>query len=528
MEESIGKAATKATIVRYLTIISCRRYLFLSIVVFTTIISVAYSYTIKKKYNAFETILVENEKIINPLMKGLAVAPSPAERLNTIRQLILSRSRLLQVIRKLDLDLNVKTSLELEDLIKKLRKATEIDLKGKNLYLISYEGENPETVKAVVTSICDLFIEENLGETRNAAHDAFNFIEAQLSIYKSKLEDSENALKLFKEKNLGQLPGSENVNMNKLAEYQNSLSSAESELIEAHLQKNLLEKQLSGEKPLILAFSSSNNNSPEVQLAQLKLQLSSLLTRYTENYPDIISIREQIEKLEREISEGSLKTGEGIEKDKDKKTDSTESTTEALNPTYQKLKETLGNINIKINLLNSRINENKAKIEFYSDKVKSIPEQEQELTRLTRDYDVNASIYKTLLNKLEEARISRELEINERGASFQVIDPAQLPLIPSKPNRPLLILIGIALGLVAGFAAIYILHYLDTSFVDLSDARNYFKYPLLANVPIITCDEDIKRKRKSNILFFSIAGAFTASMLILLIIEIVNSHLLFR
>jgi len=518
MQASFNKDNIKILIIRYLNIISCRRYLFFSIFASITVIGVIYSYTAKKKYMSSETILVKKEQIINPLMSGLAISQSPTERLNTIKQIILSRSRLLQVIKKLDLDLHVKTPLELDNLIKDMRKSAGITLTGQNLYLISYEGDSPEVVKNVTITICDLFIEENLGETRGAAHGAFAFIESQLKVYKHKLEESETALRIFKEKNLGQLPGEENDNLNKLANYQNLLSVAESDLKEAQLQKSLLTKQLSGESPLILTFSSSSNNSLESQLAQLNERLSSLLTKYTEKYPNAVSLKEQIELLKQRIAESDKN------KDKSKHDETTEkSTTEGLNPIYQKLREDLGQINIKIDLLNSRIVEYKEKIELYSNKVQSIPTQEQELIQLNRGYDVNSSIYKTLLNKLEEARISRELEVNEKSANFQIIDTAQLPLVPSKPNRPKMILMGGLLGLIAACAAVYGLQYLDNSIIDRYDARDYFQYPILASIPLVTSDENRKKERRNNILFFSIVGAFSASILILLVKEFVST-----
>ncbi|MEW6380109.1 MAG: XrtA system polysaccharide chain length determinant [bacterium] len=506
-----------------MNIISCRKYLFFSIFASITIMSIIYSYTVKKKYVSSETILVEKEKIINPLMEGLAVTQSPEERLNTIKQLLLSRSRLLQVIKKLDLDLPVKTQLELEKLIEEMRKAIKITVTGKNLYLISYEGDTPEVAKNVTSTICDLFIEENLGETRGAAHEAFAFIENQLSIYKRKLEDSETALRLFKEENLGQLPDEENINMSKLAEYQDLLSRAESELKEAQLQKDLLTKQLSGESPLILTSSSSSNNSLESQLVQLNAQLSTLLTRYTEEYPDIITLKEQIEKIKQKISEAAES------KDKSLYSETKEEiTTESVNPIYQKLREDLGRVNIQINLLNSRIAECKEKIELYSAKVKSIPAQEQELIRLNRGYDVNASIYKTLLSKLEEARISRELEVREKSDNFQVIDAAQLPLVPSKPNRPKFILVGGLLGLLAACSVIYLLQYMDSSIIDQQDAREYFKYPILAGIPFLPSDEDRKKERRNNFLFFSLVGVFSISILTIVIKELIGTYILIK
>ncbi len=522
------KPENKIDILKYLDIISRRKYLFLIICVLITSVIIAYSYTLEKKYESSATILVEREKVINPLMRGLTVTQSGAERLRTIRQLIVSRSRLTEVIRKLDLDLDLKTPLELENFIKTMRKAIDINIIGNNLYIISYEGAEPQTVKDVVNTICNIFIEENLKATRGAAHEAFEFIQTQLNVYKQKLDESENTLRIFKEKNLEQLPGRENVNIGKLENYNNLLAAAEIEFKEAELQKSLLLKQLSNEKPLILAFTSSNgsqfsDNMPvENQLAQLNSQLNSLLTKYTEKYPEIINLKAQITQVKQKLAKKDKVN------DKNEKNNNVESVTEALNPIYQQLKEALGKINITINVTESRITEYKEKIEIFTKKVESVPKQEQALARLQRGYDVSLSIYKTLLNKLEEARISRELELRERGENFQIIDTAQLPLLPTKPDRPKLILVALALGLIAALALIYLLYYLDSSIGNLDEAKNYFKYPVLAGIPIITNDKDIKKKRRSNLIFFSTAGLFLVSVLGLFIKESMTRYLLVR
>jgi polysaccharide chain length determinant protein (PEP-CTERM system associated) len=509
------KSEIKSEITKYLTIISRKRYLFFCIFVLATLLSVIYSYTAKKVYKSTATILYEKETLINPLIRGLAVSSDAYERLNTIRELVLSRSRLLEVIRKLDLDLEIKTPLELENLINSMRKAIRIEVIGKNLYSISYEGDTPEMVKNVVNTLCNIFIEENLAASRVAAHDAFSFIEDQLETYRKKLEESENALREFKEQNLGQLPGVENINFVNLEKYQRLLAETEIQLKEANLERSLLEEQLSKEKPLILAFSSSNRNDLEGRLAQLNTQLSSLLTNYTENYPDVIRIKKEIEEIKEKILKNKNNKAE------DEKSKESELTTETLNPIYQKIKEDLNRINIEINILNSRIYEYKEKIDSYKNKVESIPKQEQELARLKRGYSVNVEIYQILLNKLEEARISRELEIKQSGGihNFQVIDTAQLPLLPSKPNKPKLILFGMIIGLGIG------------SFINIYEVKKYFEYPFLVGIPKIVTNKDIKKKRRDNIMFFSIVAIFISSMLVLILknsnlfLLIKNSHL---
>lgn len=512
------KIDNKVDIAKYLVIIARKRYLFLCIFVLVTIIGIIHSYSVKKAYKASAIILIERSKIHNPLMRGSS--STSGQEINTVRQLITSRSRLLRVIRNLDLDLKITTPLELLNLIDSMRRAIAIRSIGKNLYRISYEGDEPEIVKDVVNSICTLFIEENLGSIRGGAHEAFSFTQTQLVIYRKKLEESETALRLFKEQNLGEMPGEKNINLKNAEKYSSLLAEAKSELKQLRLRKTLLQKQLSGEKPLII--TSRNTTSLKAQLAQMNSKLEASLMRYTEEYPGIIILKNQIKKTEQRLSEGAEDKNEiYLSSDSD-----TGSTVEALNPIYQRLKEDLNSTIIKINLLKSQINDYKKKQELYFEKVLTIPKKEQELIRLKRDYNVTLGIYKTLLNKLEEARISRELEARETSDNFQIIDAAQVPLVPSKPNRPKLILIGIALGLLSAYGVIFLLNFLDTSIANTNEARDYFNYPVLAEIPAIICGKDIRRKKISNVIFFSLAGLFVASTLTVLIIESMNEPFL--
>ncbi|MFH0925368.1 MAG: XrtA system polysaccharide chain length determinant [bacterium] len=503
------KNEKKVNISDYIELISHRRCLFFATFALIVIAIMGYVYTAKEKYEATSTILVEREKIINPLMKGLATQANP-DRLNAIKQLILSKSRLLEVIKKLNLDSNIKKPLELEGLIEGIKESITIEIIDKNLYSIKYEGDNPKTVKSITDAITNLFIEENLGATKVAAHDALNFVKGQLEIYKNKLEESENALRIFKEKNIGQMPGEQNVNLSQLENSQTLITELEISLKEAVLEKSFLTEQLANERPLIVALSSNDEDSLEGQLKKLEANVQILLTRYTEKYPEVIKSRAEIE----EIKKGLARREEG-----GSDFDGVESQMEALNPTYQQLREKLNEASIKINSLQTRIKEYKGKIGLYESKVRNIPKEEQKLTRLTRDYNVNESIYQALLNKMEEARISKELELKEKSYDFQVIDAAELPILPSSPNRPGIILFGIILGLGAGFGVVYLVNYSDTSILDVPDAKIFFKYPVLAGIPIINSIDDLKKIRIKNVFFFLLVGIFTSSIIILLLME---------
>ncbi|MEW5803012.1 MAG: XrtA system polysaccharide chain length determinant [bacterium] len=521
------KKQKKLSIFGYVYKIYRGKYLFFAIFTSVTLILISYSYLAGKKYEASSLILFEEEKVANPLERirpKQQGAEKMTEKLKTIRQILLSRSKLLEVIKKLDLDLKVKDPLEMEKLIEDTKKAVEITMASESLFLISYEGDDPHKVRDFTNMLCQLFVEENMERLRGTANDAFSFIEGQLAVYKKKLEESENSLRLFKENNIGQMPGEENANLGRLENYRNLLTQAEIDLKEATLQKSILEEQLLKEKPLIVAFSSRNaDSSLEAQLAKLEVQLSFLLTSYTDKYPEVIRVKGQIE----EIKKGILKEKEKTqgESEEDKGSEETMQT-EAINPSYQKIKDDLSQTNTRISTLQLRLSDYEQKIAQYQQKVQSIPEGEQKLAQLKRDYEVNNQIYQTLLNKLEEARIAKELEMKEKSINFQIIDPAQLPLKPSKPDKPKFILLGLAAGLSAALAIFYLLYYLDNPIVDLEDAKNYFNYPVLVTIPPLISEEERKRERRSNWILAAVTGIFFAATLALLIVEVINRYMI--
>ncbi|MFH0926084.1 MAG: XrtA system polysaccharide chain length determinant [bacterium] len=500
---------TDTNILTYLDILYRRRYY--GLIIFLLVITgcLIYSFTAPKLYRTNTIILVERDKIINPLMKGLAVPAEYEDHLKTIQQIILSRSRLETVMKKLDLDLKINTPLEYDLFIDNIRERIDIKKIGNSLYSIFYVGKDPTEAMDVANTIGSLFIEENLETIRGQSQAAYSFIEDQLIVYKKKLEESEGALRLFKEKNLGQLPGEENINLQNLERYQMSLTETQMELKESVLKEGLLRRQLTEEKPMILAFSTNGSESLEGQLVGLELGLTDLLTKYRDKYPEVVKTKAQIDELKKQIKLSKAGGRRDLR-------------TEAMNPLYQQIKEELAKIEIQNNSLQSRGADYIQKVALLENKVRSIPKQEQELTRLTRDYNVNESIYQMLLRKLEEARISKELEVNEKGPKFKVIDYAKLPNYPFKPNRSRVIFMGLILGLGGGVAMIYLLHFLDHSVKDIEEVREYFALPVLAVIPIFDQEEIEKRRHYSDLFIFSASGIYTLAIILLIAYELIK------
>ena len=114
---------------------------------------------------------------------------------------------------------------------------------------------------------------------------------------------------------------------------------------------------------------------------------------------------------------------------------------------------------------------------------------------LAQDIDVNKNIYSMLLQKLETAKITQRLEASKQGTRYTIIDPPRLPLKPSKPNKPMVVFLGLFLGSFAGTGLVFGREFLDQSFLDIEDAKNNLELPVLGGISRITTLEEITREK---------------------------------
>lgn len=378
----------------YLQIFWRRRKLFIIPFSAIFIITIVVTLFLPKVYEARAIILIEEGKMINPLLKNLAVSSTVGERLHILREEILSWPRMVQLVEELGLNKNKDNPLEFERLITETKKQISVNMKGSDIITISYQGRDPATTQEVVNTITDILIRRNLDSQSEEANTAIDFIKDQLNIYRKRLESSEEALSQFKETYGLQMP---------------------------------LAVQLNAE------------------LASLEAELTALLVDRTEEHPRVKELRNQIQSLKEKRTEQIRRAAENTQVD---------------------MKE-------------------------YIEIAESVPKQEQELARLTRDTEINQKIYAMLLEKLESARISQQLETSENKTKFKIVEPARLPLKPIKPNKIKFGFLGFLLGAMAGLGCAYLAEYADRSFKEIEDLRSCFDLPVLAAIPRIITEDDV-------------------------------------
>ena len=502
---------------RYLAIILRRKYLALSVGLAALSILTWGSFVLPKAYEASSTVFVEKSSMINPLIQGLGIASNMEERLRTIKDSITSRNILERVIKKLGLDAKAKNPAQYEGLIEDVRKNLDIKVKVTNretdLFTISYRGEDPRTVMNLVNTLVSEYIEENLGYRRTDAYGAYEFIQSQLLEYKKKLDESDRAIREFRERNPHMVPQSETTLLGRLEGFETARIEAEIRLKELLRKRDNLQKQLSGEKELTVAFIT-REGSPQARLNYLNNQLMLLMTKYTDNYPEVIKAKSELEELKRQIAHG-----------KESRVEESGSETSGMNPIYQQLKEEFTKTDAELESLRARAVELSRQQQAAQGILGRMPKEQEEWSKLQRDRNVYQKIYDDLLQKLENARVSKDIELTDKTTTFRIVDPAVLPSYPVKPDRVKMILLGIFLGIASGIGTALGLEYLDPAFKDEDSIESKLKLPVLVTIPRMVIEADELTAKRLNRRVFLASGAYLFIIGLVLIEEFISKYM---
>lgn len=179
--------------VEYLKIFFRRKWLIIAPAYLGLIVGIVLCFVLPPVYESNTLILVEEEKTVNPLIKGLAVSTSAAQRMDTVRERLLGWNSLVSLTKKLNLAKDVQTQFQFEKLILGLRRDINVLMRGPNLIRIAYRGKNPEETKLVTKTLTDILVEENLRSQTRETDIAIDFIKEQLQVYKRKIKEAEIA-----------------------------------------------------------------------------------------------------------------------------------------------------------------------------------------------------------------------------------------------------------------------------------------------------------------------------------------------
>lgn len=467
------------------------------------------------RYESSTRIYVDMDTMLGPLMKGIAVEMNLFQQIDIMRRTLLSRPNLEKIILMTDLDLTLKNDEDKEKLIEEMTAKIDVKQQGRNLFQISYEDTERGLTKRVVQAVMQIFVEGNLGASRKDMETTRRFLEGQIRDYERQLVAAETRLAKFKRDNMGLLPGEGNY-YSHMQEIRQKKAGTEAQIGEATMIRDELRSQLKDVPQFLEVAKESNFSAPgsgqigpdtdlHVRILELQQVMDSLLTRFTDNHPDVLSTKRRLEALQKQLQDQqqvSTVAGPGEAGAGDKPAEAAAGKKLVSNPVYEQVKLQLVQQEGIIAALKNRVAQQAKDEEKWSKVAKLVPQVEAQLAQLDRDYEIVKKGYEQLRQRQESAKLARDLETKAQKIQFRIIDPPKLPAKPSGPNRPLLFAVVLVAGLVVGAAFAFLLSQINTTFSTVQRLRSTFTLPVLGKISAIVSAKE-RRHRRRELLGFS-------------------------
>ncbi|OEU74692.1 MAG: hypothetical protein BA874_08820 [Desulfuromonadales bacterium C00003068] len=494
---------------KYLHLLYCRRYIFVIVATTTALLIVFGSFFSVKQYEAESTVFIE-ANVVNRLMKGLTVSPSMDDRIRVLRYHMLSRDIISRVLKKLDKDVMAGTAEAFEYLVRYCRETTVINIKGKDLFFVSFTNSDPEFAKNYINTLVTTYVEENISAKREESFGAGNFLAEQVDFYKKKLDKLESEINNYRRKTgIFSTVTEESI----FAEIKDS----NLKIKDLQLNINELLAKISAMKEQLMAMESmeaSNGSSfddlmggsnDEMRIDALMDHLQDMLLVYNDQYPGVIKVKEQIAELEKR----QLLAPDEIFVDSDRAYNPLE------NPIFVDLKMRLNTTQSDLKALQAQESELLEQINRNRQILQNFPQDKKILADMERDRNMNRNVYETLIARVGIAEVSKQMEVADKATTFRILDPAILPTFPVGTKRLMKMILGLFVGLGAGVGAVVLRDKLDDTVKD-ADAIRALGITVLAEIPLMYNDEESKREKKKDRLVYSYAGICLAFIVVMI------------
>jgi succinoglycan biosynthesis transport protein ExoP len=476
------------------------------------------SWILPSVYRSGTLILVEQ-----PTVPQQYVVPNITgnlqDRLQSITQQILSRTRLLHIIESLNLYAGDRQKVAPDDLVERMRKDIEIELvhgQGREeltAFNVYFSAGNPYTAQQVTSALTNLFISENLEERQQQSEDTTKFLQTQLEEARKSLSEQEQKVREFKDQHLGELPGQLQSNLQILSGLQTQLQ-AEEDALNTAKQQGVYLQSLIGQYNALQRSPKTADGAPvglpalNAELEKLRAQLADLSSHYTDRHPDVRKVKEQIAKTEK-MKQQMIAALKAQPTSAAASTDDGEMKSE---PTLQ-LQSQLQANKLEITNRGKSIRELQGRIAGYQAHLNQEPVREQQLTDLTRGYEQSKANYDELLKKKNDSELATSMELRQQGEHFRILDPPSLPIKPYSPDRLKWCGIALLAGLGLGVAFTAAAEFLDDRLYSEQELKDLVGLSILAEIPSVATAKEETRQQHRAWLEWASAGLVFAVIL---------------
>ena len=472
-----------------------RKWLALAVFALTAAVGVTAALSLPAIYRATATVIVEQSRT------STAVPGELESRLQLISQEILSRARLEALISNRKLYPVLRQSAPMEAAVSQMRKDIQTESKlqpqpsgiGATIaFAISYRGPDREVVAKVANALASFYLEEDRKIRERQTGGAVRTLKAQLDEVKANLQQQEQTLGEFQDAHTGELPQESEANLANLERVQGELRTATDERLRAVDRRNELLKALDEGD----AASSSASTGPgpvATRLARKKEELADMSRRYSDKYPEIIRLKQEVAALEQEEAQEPAPAAGGAA-----------TAARRLAPHRDALRD----VEAEISRLRSDESRLRGEVAERIRRLETAPRRQRGYQAMTRDYQTTRDLYDSLRKRYEEAQLEEDKGGGPVASPFRILDPAIVPNSPVAPNRPLLLFVTLVGSLLLAVAAAWIADQMDTSLHTADDVRAFTRVPIAARIPMIVTAGD--RRAHHRRVWLATAGLLLA------------------
>lgn len=492
----------------YISILK-RRWIYIA-VVFTLIFSVVsvVAVVLPPLYESTGTILVEAQQIPVEVVQS-SLSGYAEERIQLIKQRVMTRDNLLLIIKKYNLYEKQSAKESVSTLIDEMKTHITVIVSDASLrnrydnhsstisFTVSFEYNKADVAQRVANELMTLFLNENVKARTERAQETAAFLSDETDRLKLELETIEKKVALYKQQHSGALPEQTAVQMNMLERSQMESGMLDRDYRDTQDQLKFLEVELANAKTTF----QNKAGSPESGLSELdkaKAELDAALIVYKDSHPTVKALKRKVDAL-------AAMPQEANKVPKNSETDLLSNRIQAQIDTAKS----------RINAISQQQSAMRGKASQLQIKLSESPQVELGLVNLMRDYDNAKTKYEQLKTNQQNAKVNQKLESENKSERFTMLEPPELPEKPIKPSRQKIVLGGFAGGIMAGLGVAMLLEMLHARVRGVDELYSVTQIRPLAIVPYISNKSEKMRKRRL-IKYLFVSGIVT--IIIILII----------
>ena len=461
-----------------------------------------------------------------------------SQRLQSINQTVLSRSSLEPMITKYNLyEADRAAGVPIERTVDRMRNnITVVPEKADNEkvvgFRISFRDRSPESARDVAKDLAAKYVTEQNVESTLSAETTREFINNQMSQAKSTLDSLEKQRLDIMMQNVETLPESAQgliAQLEGLRQREGTISKDRETLIteKGRIQDSI--RALNSQMRLIENFGEKETQQAVEQAsriedtpaygqlvqkrAEFKAKLENLTKKYRAKHPEIVQAQTDINKINEELDNLVKNTDQRVSQANVAGTRKAELQKKNLEIDKEKAESQILQIDQQMQVKDDDLRQNAIQLAALESKINSIPNVKVALESISNQYQSAKSAYDELLKKYNNAQQQVEVESNAQGETIRVVDPANLPQIPENASKkPFFMVLGGVLGFAIGLmlaAALEIPRLFRIQ--NIEDAKHYTRLPVLASVPPLLTDDEIRGLKRAQI--FKVAAGVAAAVI---------------